>query len=164
MSKKNGKNTLKATPASAWKPKTLFIELPTGKVVEVRDVDMQTLVMSSQTGDVPDILTPEVAQLLEVAASKGQTEFDFKDAPTLIPFVKNVVIAVMVSPAIVNSEPDYDNGEILFSDMDFQQEVVPIFERLMNTMELATAQRFRPGQDADMDDIQTGEDVRTVAE
>lgn len=167
MSKKNGKKQLKASPASSWKKKTRFIELPSGLIVEVQDVDLKSLIMSGKSGNAPDILTADVMEMIQGYSGHDenqQIEFDLSDTDIVIPFIERLIRAVMVSPKIVDSDPDYDNGEILFSDMDLEQEVIFIFEQLMSGVELAAAQRFRQRQDEVVVAVQPGEDVPAATE
>ena len=166
MSKKNGKKQLQASPASSWKKKTKFIELPSGLIVEVQDVDLKSLIMSGKSGNAPDILTADVMEMIQGYSDdeSQQIEFDLSDSDIVIPFIERLIRAVLVDPKIVDSDPDYDNHEILFSDMDLEQEVIFIFEQLMSGVELAAAQRFRQGQDEVVVAVQPGQDVPAVAE
>jgi hypothetical protein len=113
------------TPAALWKPVTFEEVLPSGKVARLKKPDIVGLVMSSDNGDVPDWLTGMVAREItgehrDVEMFTGNDSEDRKRLAGLGTFMEKLVRLAFVEPRIApaSREPDYEAGEIAYSDLD----------------------------------------------
>jgi hypothetical protein len=143
--------------------KTEIQTLPSGAEVELRKPDIPRLVMESETGEIPEYLT---ASVLANFKKGGQVVVDFEmtaaDLPRMSKFLDTVVRAALVWPRVVASEPDYDAGEILITDIDTNDRMF-IFQWAMPEAGQA-AQRFRPEQNGHVAAAQPVEVVSAATE
>lgn len=95
------------------------LTLPSGLTVEVRRPDTGRLVMESETGVIPTFLVNQVIGRLVGKAINETTEWipTQDDLPGLNRFMDMVVKAALVWPVIVTSNPDYEAGQIVMSDL-----------------------------------------------
>jgi len=156
---------LQVTPAVEWQRKTELLQLPSGKVVEVRDVDAVGMLLSSPDGSIPDFITQQLADGLRGKKSKSalKVEFTPKDFPALIQIANAITRACIVTPRIVDGEPNYEAGEIHLSDINFDDRLF-ILNQKMPSEELATAERFRRGSAPGVAVVSEGEDLRPETE
>lgn len=149
--------------ASAFR-KTEIVTLPnSGVEVELRKPDIPRLVMESAEGDIPEYLT---ATVLAGFRSGKQTQIDFEptaaDLPRLNRLLDIVVRAALVWPRIVTSDPDYEAGQILITDLDTNDRMF-IFQWSMPEAGQA-AQRFRGEQNGHVPAAQLVESVPAATE
>lgn len=108
-------NELKLTEASAWGKRSsegIVVELPSGFVVKLRPVSMETLLLE---GRLIDPLTPIVAEIISTGGH------DFKDpvqgARDMIELKRVMCTASLMYPKLVKENPNYDEGEIKYEDI-----------------------------------------------
>lgn len=106
--------------AAAFK-RTQTLTLSSGQEVEVRKPDIARLIMKHQgTANVPQPLTNMVLASIEGKQADTPT-FGAADLPALAAFTELVVRAALVWPRIVDTNPNYDAGEILLDDLTAEE-------------------------------------------
>lgn len=154
-------NELKVTPASEWKRNAQMVTLPSGNVAEIRVVGMISLILSDESGDVPDLITAQLIAQLSGKPAQSQIVVDKSELPRMGGFIKRIAVASMVNPRIAEN-PDYDAGEIAYDDLSDEDKMF-LLNLAMPTKEMATAERFRKGQAAVVEPGANGAEVRAEA-
>lgn len=104
--------------AAAFK-RTETLTLPSGLEIEAKKPDIERLVMESDDKTVPQFLTSQVANSLGTVGTFTKTEPEAEQVALnkLSRFMDVIVRASVVWPEIVDSNPDYENGQILITDL-----------------------------------------------
>lgn len=156
------------SPARAWKQKvTHLLKLPnTGLILEARRPDVGALILNSTDGTIPVGLRNMMIkkQFGNPQGQQGQVTWEpsADDLIGVLNLRKLILKAAFVNPVIVDSDPDYDAGEILFEDID------PLDVEYMlswaSPAEVAVGQRF-PGEHVPgVDDTSDSGEVRPASE
>jgi len=162
------KSDLRVTPAQEWQRQTELLALPSGKVVEVRDVDVIGMLFSNPEG-VPDFITQQLLDGLRNGGSPKSpsrppaVDLSPSDLPALVYLADLITRACVVNPRIVDGKPNYAAGEIALADINLEDRLF-IFGRKLPSEEMATAQRFRRGPATGLAVVSEGEDVRGETE
>ena len=157
---------LQPTAASQWQRSTKLVTLPSGKVAEIKEIDLAGLILTAEEGAIPDIITQQMVDDLAGKTTQrsqkksAEMELTAKDLPGLMGFVDMVVRSCMVTPRVVESGkvPDRDAGEIAIEDIDVTDRMF-LFGDLMPSQEMATASRFRNGPATDVAIISEGKNL-----
>jgi hypothetical protein len=107
-------NGLQVTPASAWEKQTELVELPSGKVAELQRPDMIDMVL--RDGSIPDSLASLVVESITTGA-RTEWKPTTDELPGIANLLDTLCKACFVYPRVVESEPDYDAGEIALKDV-----------------------------------------------
>jgi len=104
------------TSASDWAPKTVVKQLPSGKIAELQPVGLDFFINMDH---IPDSLTPTILEMFnpsdnKVFAIDTKTIEGIKKTRD---FLDLLCIACFVTPKVVDSNPDYVNGEISVRDI-----------------------------------------------
>ena len=149
------------TTGSAWRAQstaTAITTLPlSGLNVEVGRVHLDALLLA---GQIPDVLTPVVADMLWSTIGQGQgKEAEIQGTKDFFELVNIVVKAALVNPRIVDT-PTADD-EIAITDIDFGDRLI-IFQ--LARQPVSVLFRFRQGQAPTVDPVPESEAVREATE
>lgn len=139
-----------ATSAHDFK-RSETLTLPSGKTVEARKPNIKRLVLHSPKGEVPEFLTRIVLSGLNgkpVNPLEGINEMSddekLKTLAGLDDFTELVVRASLTSPRVVKGEPNRDNNEIEFDDLE--DEDAAFIAAWGMPKDAQAAETFRQGQ------------------
>lgn len=136
--------------------------LPSGQRVLAQKPNVRRMVMESDRAEVPEFLTQRVLASLNGVIDESIPNFaDETNLPELSKFIDFMVRAVLVWPRIVKSDPDYDAGEILITDLsDEDREYLQVWAM---PEEAHIAKSFRGEQNGDVEIAPDVRDVRAEA-
>lgn len=107
---------MQVSSANDFRPTTYLLQLPSNRVVRIRQVDLVGLLVSND-GDIPDFLTAQV-----VRGMTGQTQNAAKmdinrdNVVEVFKFINLIVMVAVAEPTVVASDAKYDEGEINIDD------------------------------------------------
>lgn len=155
---------LKVSRADAWQPQTALLRVPSGRVVEVKEVDLVGLVVASD-GDVPDFITGQILSALDGKPRKQPSlEINKDNLPEMFGFINTVVMAGMVKPVVKKANAKYSEGEINLGDIPTDDKLA-IFNAVMPSSEVGAAKSFRQRvETANLADVPGGADDGDKAE
>lgn len=160
MSKSNGSQELRVTPASEWRKPRLegvLIELPnSGWVVKVRPVNVDTFI---RVGHVPDALTVLVGKLTGGEGELNKMTND--DYLKLLDTYNAYAITCFVEPRVVEADVEPGEGEISVDDISDQDKQF-LFQFLGSPA--STLASFRPEQEKPVDNLERIESDAPSAE
>lgn len=160
MSKNNGSQALRVTPASAWrKPRIegVLIELPdSGMVAKVRPVNVDTFI---RVGHVPDALTVLVGKLTGGEGELNKMTND--DYLKLLDTYSAYAITCFVEPRVVEADVEPGEGEISVDDISDEDKRF-LFQFMGRPA--ATLASFRPEQEKPVDNLERIESDAPSAE
>lgn len=136
---------LQLTPASAWRPQSYPLKLPSSRVVEVREVDLIAVVMESKQEEIPDFISGQVMAMMNGKGSKkslGDAAVNADNVQDVFSLINLVVRASVLSPRVVQANPNYDKGEIHINDLSTEEKIA-IFDVCMPVGEAVAASTFR---------------------
>lgn len=150
--------------ALQWQRQTEVIQLPSGLEAEVQRPNATSMILES--GDVPEFLAQRVLTQMfspdQNGAAPGIVRVGTKDLASIGKLINQVVIASLVSPRIVDGDPDYAKDEISLADVRDTDKSF-IFQWAMNGhgegTEVRNLQSF-PGRPAESVDPRS--DVRAL--
>jgi hypothetical protein len=160
----NGNKQMEVTPAVQWKRQTQLVELPSGNVVEIMEIDISGFILSGDSS-IPDFLTTQVLAGMNggmngQGSQPKEVEIGSDDFEKLLPFIERVATMTIVNPVIVTDrKPDYDNGEIHLSDIDVTDKIF-LFTSLMPSQEMSAVASFREKPGASVGTVQQGPVIR----
>lgn len=153
--------TKTTTRASQWRNDTVELDLPSGRDCEVRVVN--GIAAISREGKIPDTLS---AVLMET----NQTgKFELKEGDQLnelMASAQHVAKKILVSPKVVDADPDEANDEVLIEDIP-QNDLMFLFNWAMGGQggDYDAAKSFpNGGQNGRVQPVQTGGDISTDPE
>lgn len=132
---------LKVTPAVSWKKQPELVQLPSGKVVAAKEVDVMGLILNSPKGDVPDFLRIQMNAKLN-GKRQGSVIVDGDNLNEVSSLMGLVVQASVVEPRIVRDGANYERGEINLDDLATEDKMY-IFNLVIPAQEMDTAKSFR---------------------
>lgn len=133
---------LKVSSAADFKPVEQLLKLPSGLVVKVKDVDVASLIMSADDGEIPDWLGNQVVDMFTGKSGKPKNvPIDKKNLPGIMAMINTFVRAAVVEPIIVRSGANYEAGQINQDDLKIDDRV-HIFQLILPE-ELKAAETFR---------------------
>lgn len=107
----------KVTSASEWVTSET-VELPSGRVAELKAPDMASLLLSD--GSLPDSV---LNKFLFASDEDQDDKMDVKAFKQMLPLMNHVVMATFVSPKVVESGADYETeinvSDVVMSDKEF---------------------------------------------
>ena len=141
---------LKGTAARSWKrPQTDKVLLPSGNEIVLRKPDLAALIMSDETGSVPEGLLNQVLSELNGVPAAAEWKPGQKDLPQMGKFIKRIVQVAALNPRIVDvvSNPD---DEVAWEDVE-QADRMKIFNWAMPA-EVQAAGQFpqKPGANLEL--------------
>jgi len=157
--------TTQATPAREWrKPREegYLIELPSGHLARIGPVDLSRLLVD---GDVPDLLTPLVTQLVFEGVDEDKLEASFSPEQLMdrsgdaMRLINAICHAAFIDPRIVEADPGED--EILIEDVSLDDRSFVFSIAIYGAQILRS---FRVGQGEDVESVRDGEDDEPEAE
>lgn len=143
------------TPGSTWRrPRTVgeTVTLPSGNVATLRPVALDMLIAS---GKLPDLLTPIAAKSLWTETDTSTIADQVETAKGFAELINLIVPLAVLRPHIVD-DPQSDD-EISLADIDFSDKIA-IFQ--LATGGSQTLSLFRKGQEANVEPVLDGENVR----
>lgn len=150
---------LKPTSGQQWRKAREVgetIRLPSGNIATLRPVPLDQLMLS---GKIPDLLTPIAARSLWAETDTSNIADQVETAKGFAELINLIVPLAVLRPRIVDN-PQSDD-EISLEDIDFSDKIA-IFQ--LATGGSQTLSLFRKGQEADVEPVSDGEDVRPEAE
>lgn len=146
---------LKPTSGQQWRKAREVgetIRLPSGNVATLRPVPLDQLMLS---GKIPDLLTPIAARSLWAETDTGSIADQVETAKGFAELINLIVPLAVLRPHIVD-DPQSDD-EISLADIDFSDKIA-IFQ--LATGGSQTLSLFRKGQEANVEPVLDGENVR----
>lgn len=132
---------LKVTPALSWKKQPELVQLPSGKVIAAKEVDVMGLVLNSPKGDVPDFLRTQMNAKMQ-GKKTGAVLVDGDNISEMMGLMDLIVRSAVVEPRIVKTDANYERGEINQDDLDTEDKM-HIFNLVMPAQEMDAAESFR---------------------
>jgi len=165
MTEETNPKELQVTLASEWR-KTEKVQFPSGNVAIMQSISMVSMILSDDSGDVPDLITAQVvASLQDGPAADTRVKVSIEDLRKMDPFIKRVAAACMVNPRVVDN-PNHDDGEIGYEEM-IDEDKGFLLTYVMSggkvAAEMAVAQRFRKRKAAVVEPGANGRKVRAKA-
>jgi ribosomal protein S8E len=131
---------LQLSSAADFAPETYKLKLPTGRVVEVKEVDLIGLITAGN-GDVPDFISGQVLAGLNGRHGAKAITIDKNNVGEMFSFINTIVKASVVSHKVVDKNADRAIGEINLGDLTTEDKLA-IFNAVM-PLEAAAASSFR---------------------
>jgi hypothetical protein len=132
-------NGLQITSAEDFAPEEYKLQLPSGRVLMVREVDLIAL-LSNGEGDIPDFLSGYIEAKL-LGKSVKEPEINKENLPEFFNFVHYIIPAGVVSHKVVKANANRQAGEININDLNPNDKIV-LFNTVM-PLEALTALSFR---------------------
>lgn len=152
------KKELKRTPVSDWRQDGELVELPSGKVAELRRPNL--LAMLRDGGDdVPNFLKAYVARKLTSKNGTGDDENPMQNIKDPMDAVDTLIFlakSVFVYPRLVDGEPQADD-EVRVSDMDVNDLSYASAYALGDPEAIQRLKRFRDEKEGDVEPVPAGE-------
>lgn len=126
--------------AEDFAPESHKLCLPTGRVVEVREVDLMALIVSGN-GDVPDFISGQVLAGLNGKRGGTGIQVDKNNVGDMFAFINTIVRAAVTSHQVVEKDANRAGGEINLSDLTTEDKLA-IFNAVM-PLEAGAAMSFR---------------------
>lgn len=153
---------LQVSAASEWQ-QTLLKKLPSGKVVELRQIDVSQFL---RYGELPDFMSTMIGEILMGADKVIRDRVQSPDQVTQLfskerDLLERVGLASIVKPKVVPSDKTPGEGEISASWLSMD-DLTFILHYLMTPA--LTLETFLAQQDASMEPLAALEDVPNTAE
>ncbi len=153
---------LEITPISAWLEDYELVEMPSGKVVGLRQVDVLSIITAD--GQIPNVLLP-IIQGNMTPQEAGQIEMSFEDLKPLNQLLGRLTRACFVEPAIVEDMEDVKRGDGILVDMvPYNDKISLIAWNLGGQARVDAAQTFLEQQEAGVVGVQPSNNVSPESE
>jgi hypothetical protein len=132
---------LTVSNATDWQPQFELLKLPSGKVVKVKEVDLQGMILRSDQGVVPDFIRAQISA--KMTGSKAPaTKLDPDNLGEMGQMLDLIALSSVVEPKIVRSGAEYFKGEINVDDMSTEDKLF-LMSIMMPSQEMDVATTFR---------------------
>ncbi len=148
--------------AAAFRTGERSLKLPHSRqTVRYREINVIAMIMREGKA-APGPLT---ASMLQNINGQEPTPATADDLPDVYGFMRKVITRALVWPQVVDAEPDYEAGQILFDDLHWR-DMLRLLNTLMGTGDEETdeAAGFLAGQNGRVDAVPAGERLAQEAE
>jgi len=151
---------LEITPISAWVEDYETVQLPSGKVVGLRQVDVLNILTAD--GRVPNMLLPVVQGHMDGVNvnENGEMVVDVDELPRLNQLLNRLTRSSFVKPAIVDTREQVERGEGILCEMvSYADKIALITYSMGGKAAIDASKKFLEQQYTGVDVVQPGKNV-----